>query len=74
MVSIYLVQERGTGQPPGAVIVRPVTKGKPFTLTRVEGDTLRILPRFTMLGAGGAAGRGEPDRRKGTELARSKPV
>jgi hypothetical protein len=26
-------------------------KGKPFTLTRAEGDTLRILPRFKMLGA-----------------------
>jgi hypothetical protein len=26
-------------------------KGKPFTLTRGEGDTLRILPRFKLLGA-----------------------
>jgi hypothetical protein len=33
------------------IVIRPGTRGKPFTLTRVEGDTLRILPRFKMLGA-----------------------
>jgi hypothetical protein len=26
-------------------------RGKPFTLTRADGDTLRILPRFRLLGA-----------------------
>jgi hypothetical protein len=33
-----------------AIVTRQGTKGKPFTLTRGEGDTLRILPRFKMLG------------------------
>ena len=33
------------------IVIRPGTKGKPFTLPRVESDTLRILPRFKMLGA-----------------------
>lgn len=33
------------------IVFRRGTKGKPFTLTRVESDTLRILPRFRMLGA-----------------------
>jgi hypothetical protein len=33
------------------IVTRPGTKGKPFTLTRVESDTLRILPQFRMLGA-----------------------
>lgn len=32
------------------IVIRPGTRGKPFTLTRVEGDTLRILPQFRMLG------------------------
>jgi hypothetical protein len=34
-----------------AIVTRPGAKGKPFTLTRDEGDTLRILPPFKMLGA-----------------------
>ncbi len=33
-----------------AIVIRPGAQGKPFTLTRGGGDTLRILPRFTMLG------------------------
>ena len=33
------------------IAIRPGTKGRPFTLTGAEGDTLRILPRFRMLGA-----------------------
>ena len=33
------------------IVIRPGSKGKPFTLTRGEGDTLRILPQFKMLGA-----------------------
>jgi hypothetical protein len=34
-----------------AIVTRPGGQGKPFTLTRGEGDTLRILPQFKMLGA-----------------------
>jgi hypothetical protein len=33
-----------------AITTRPGARGKPFTLTRGEGDTLRILPRFKLLG------------------------
>ena len=33
------------------IATRPGLKGKPFTLTRRAGGTLRILPRFTLLGA-----------------------
>jgi hypothetical protein len=33
------------------IVIRPGSKGKPFTLTRVGDDMLRILPRFRMLGA-----------------------
>lgn len=34
-----------------AIVTRPGANGKPFTLARDDGDTLRILPRFRMLGA-----------------------
>lgn len=34
-----------------AIVTRQGAKGKVFTLTRGEGDTLRILPQFKMLGA-----------------------
>jgi hypothetical protein len=33
-----------------AIVSRPGTRGKPFTLPRDDGDTLRLLPKFTMLG------------------------
>lgn len=32
-----------------AIVLRRGARGKPFTLTRHEGDTLRILPQFRML-------------------------
>ena len=38
-----------------AIATRSGTKGKPFTLTRRAGGTLRILPQFTLLGATRAA-------------------
>lgn len=34
-----------------AIATRPGAKGKPFTLPRSAGGTLRILPQFTLLGA-----------------------
>ena len=34
-----------------AIVTRPGPNGKPFTLPRDEGDTLRILPMFKMHGA-----------------------
>ena len=34
-----------------AIVTRPGVNGTPFTLTRDEGDTLRILPPFRMYGA-----------------------
>jgi hypothetical protein len=34
-----------------SIVTRPGANGKPFTLTRDEGDTLRILPQFRMYGA-----------------------
>jgi hypothetical protein len=33
-----------------AIVDRPGGKGKPFALTRDEGDTLRILPQFKLYG------------------------
>jgi hypothetical protein len=37
---------------PDAIVSRSLgAKGKPFTLARADGDTLRILPRFKLLGA-----------------------
>ncbi len=33
------------------IVLQPGNRGKPFTLTRVKSDTLRILPQFRMLGA-----------------------
>lgn len=34
-----------------AIVTRPGRKGKPFTLHRDDGDTLRILPKFQLYGA-----------------------
>ena len=33
-----------------AIVTRPGRRGQPFTLTRDEGDTLCLLPKFKMLG------------------------
>jgi hypothetical protein len=34
-----------------AIVTRPGRNGKPFTLTRDQGDTLRILPKFRLYGS-----------------------
>jgi hypothetical protein len=34
-----------------AIVTRPGRQGKPFTLTRDDGDTLRILPKFRAYGS-----------------------
>jgi len=52
-VGVWLVIDRGgrrleVGR--DSIASRPRVKGKAFTLTRGAGGTLRILPRFTLLG------------------------
>jgi hypothetical protein len=53
-VAGWVVVDRGSRQLEvgrDAIATRPGRQGKPFTLTRDDGDTLRILPRFRAYGS-----------------------